>query len=67
MMRLDEVVKATGLSSVTIWRRERDGNFPKRRRLGPNAVGWRSDEIEAWIESLPVADVGNEIRDVRNV
>ncbi len=56
MMRLPEVVIATGLSGTTIWRREKDGQFPRRRRLGVNLVAWRSDEIEAWIEALPEAD-----------
>ena len=56
MMRLPEVVIATGLSGTTIWRREKDGEFPRRRRLGANIVAWRSDEIEAYIESLPMAD-----------
>ena len=56
MLRLPDVVEATGMSSTTIWRRERDGLFPKRRRLGSNLVAWRSDEIEAYIEGLPLAD-----------
>ena len=56
MMRLPEVVLATGLSGTTIWRREKDGKFPRRRRLGSTLVAWRSDEIEAWLEGLPLAD-----------
>ena len=56
MLRLPDVVEATGMSSTTIWRREKDGQFPRRRRLGANLVAWRSDEIEAYIESLPMAD-----------
>lgn len=56
MLRLPEVVKMTGFSQTTLWRRERDGQFPRRRRLGMNIVAWRSDEIEAWIEALPEAD-----------
>lgn len=56
MLRLPEVIDLTGLSQTTIWRRERQGQFPKRRRLGANLVAWRSDEVEEWIEGLPVAD-----------
>lgn len=56
MLRLPEVVKMTGLSQTTLWRRERAGQFPRRRRLGMNIVAWRSDEILAWIEALPEAD-----------
>lgn len=58
MMRLPVVEAVTGLSGTTIWRRERDGEFPRRRRLGAGVVAWRSDEIEAWIEALPAADEG---------
>ena len=56
ILRLPEVVEATGKSPTSIWRAEREGRFPRRRRIGPNAVGWRSDEIQAWIEARPLAD-----------
>ena len=55
MLRLPEVEAATGYSRTTIWRREQAGEFPKRRRIGPHLVGWRSDEIEEWIKARPVA------------
>lgn len=55
MLRLPEVVERTGLSQTTLWRRERDGEFPKRRRLGPNAVGWMESEVNEWFRGLPVA------------
>ncbi len=56
ILTLPEVEAATGYSRTTIWRREQAGEFPKRRRIGPHLVAWRSDEIEAWIETRPVAD-----------
>jgi len=56
LLRLPEVEAATGLSGTTIWRREKAGQFPRRRRVGPNIVAWRSDEISAWIRGRPVAD-----------
>ncbi len=56
ILRRAEVQRITGLSATTIWRRERDGAFPKRRRLGPRAVGWLASEVLAWAESrVPVA------------
>jgi prophage regulatory protein len=51
ILRKPEVVKAVGLSHVTIWRMERAGNFPKRLALGSKAVGWRLSDIEQWMES----------------
>ena len=56
LLRLPDVCEITGLSPTTVWRREKDGQFPRRRRLGANIVAWRSDEIAAWIEALPEVD-----------
>jgi prophage regulatory protein len=60
-LRLPEVEEVTGLSGTTIWRRERAGDFPSRRRLGPNAIGWLSYEIEEWIDSRPPADQAESV------
>lgn len=49
ILRMVEVTEKTGLSRWTIYRKEDTGEFPKRVRLGPNAVGWLEDEIEAWL------------------
>ena len=53
-IRLRDVEERTGLSDTTIWRYERAGNFPSRRRLGLNAVGWLDTEIDQWIKSRQV-------------
>jgi prophage regulatory protein len=50
-LRRSEVCEKTGLSYPTLWRYERAGNFPARRSLGPNSVGWLEHEINKWIES----------------
>lgn len=63
LLRLPEVEKITGLSQTTIWRREREGTFPRRRRVSGNVVAWRSDEIEAWIDGRPVAEPESEAAD----
>jgi prophage regulatory protein len=51
MLRIAAVEAITGLSAVTLWRMERDGQFPRRRRLFGSTVGWREDEVRAWVES----------------
>jgi prophage regulatory protein len=38
------------LSRVTIWRLERKGKFPAHIQLGEASVGWKSDEVLAWLE-----------------
>ena len=51
LLRKRAVADKTGLSGVSIDRREAAGEFPRRIRLGPNAVAWLEDEIEAWIDA----------------
>ena len=53
-IRKPEVRQIAGSSDSTIWRMEKRGQFPKRRQLGPNSVGWLLSEIEEWMESRPV-------------
>jgi len=43
----------TGLSDSTIRRLERQGLFPRRRRIGLRAVGWLSAEIDSWLSQRP--------------
>jgi len=51
IIRKKELLKAIGLSDVTIWRMERAGKFPRRIRLGGNSVGWYESEIIEWMEN----------------
>ena len=51
LIRSPELVKKVGLSRVTIWRMERNGQFPRRRRIGPGSVGWLEREVDEWIDS----------------
>ena len=54
ILRIPEVVKITGLSRTTIWRRVKSGDFPAPVRLGSLAtrsVGWRESQIKQWLDS----------------
>ncbi len=48
-----EVVDRTSLSSSTIWRRMKAGDFPMSVQLTPGKIGWHEEEIEQWLESRP--------------
>ena len=50
ILRKKDIRDKLGLSDVTIWKMERDGNFPKRINIGPNSVGWIESEVDQWIE-----------------
>jgi predicted DNA-binding transcriptional regulator AlpA len=53
ILRASDVTRLTGLSRTTLWRLERQGQFPTRIRLGLNSVGWRDEEVQHWVESRP--------------
>lgn len=51
ILREPEVAQKDGnLSRSTRWRLERDGRYPRRKKIGLNAVGWKESEIEEWIK-----------------
>ncbi len=53
LLRIQEVISVTGISRMTIYRLEKDGAFPSRRRLGKNSVAWLDDDISAWVAGRP--------------
>jgi prophage regulatory protein len=48
-MRLAEVLQVTGLGRNTVYRRMREGTFPKQIKIGPNSVAWRQSAIAQWM------------------
>ena len=59
IIRRPEVCQLTGLSNSTIYRLERLGRFPSRRRLSENSVGWVRAEVEDWISQRAKVDEQN--------
>lgn len=53
LLRVKQVVALTGLSRATIYRLERKGRFPTRRKLSLNSVAWRDSDVRAWMTSRP--------------
>ncbi|OZA17969.1 MAG: hypothetical protein B7Y02_02020 [Rhodobacterales bacterium 17-64-5] len=49
--RLPAVMEATGLSRSSIYAFEAQGTFPQSVRLGSRAVGWKDDDLRAWLDS----------------
>ncbi len=52
ILRWPQVAKLTNLSRTTIWRMEKEGTFPKRVKIGPHSVGWKSSDIQEWLKTL---------------
>lgn len=51
ILRTAKLQTYVGLSRTTIWRLEKNGQFPKRVRLGQNSVGWLKGDVDTWLES----------------
>jgi len=45
-----EVVNRTRLSTTTLWRKERAGDFPRAVQISKNRVAYDSDQVDAWIQ-----------------
>lgn len=57
---MKEVCGLTGFSRTHIYRLERVGKFPRRRRLGLAKIGFVRAEVHAWIENRPKPDLPAE-------
>jgi prophage regulatory protein len=51
VLRESDVARTTGLGRTTRYEMERRGEFPRRRQLTPNAIGWLESEILDWLGS----------------
>jgi prophage regulatory protein len=50
ILNLQQVIEKTSLSEPTIWRKERAGDFPTRRKISSRRVGWVEEEVDSWLE-----------------
>jgi len=48
--KLPQVKRLTPLSTSTIYRLMKKGDFPKQIKLSERSSGWILEEIEQWIE-----------------
>lgn len=56
IIRLQELKNLTGLSTTTIWRKEKENSFPKRRKISKRAVGWMQNEVVQWMNEQAATD-----------
>ena len=50
IIKLPEVVKLSSLSSASIYRLIKKGEFPKQIKLSERSSGWLLSEVEQWID-----------------
>jgi len=49
IFRIKTVCEITGLPKSTVYAKMLNGEFPRPVKLGRRAVGWKSEELKAWI------------------
>ena len=50
VIRLPQVISATGLARSTIYKKVANKEFPKPISIGVKSVGWLESDIQKWIE-----------------
>ena len=55
LLRRQQVEDLTGLSTSSLYRKMRSGDFPAPIDVGSGTVRWREDELAVWLESRPRA------------
>lgn len=53
MLNLKDLKVMLDMSEMTIYRLEKKGDFPARRKLTGKKVGWVAREVRDWITSRP--------------
>ncbi len=59
IVRLRTVRDRTGLSKTTIYRKIREGTFPRQVPVSAHGAGWYESDINRWIANPPGYRAGN--------
>jgi len=51
LIRKRTVLSRVGLGNTSIYKRIKEGTFPKPVPIGDRAVAWDSEAIDSWIEA----------------
>ena len=57
-----EVLVIANVSYPTLWSWMRQGKFPHSRGVGGKSM-WRSDEVDAWLDALPIRKLKGDALD----
>ena len=61
VIKLKKVIALTSLSSATIYRLVKNGEFPKQLKLAERSSGWLLEEINDWLESKSTLRNGGQL------
>jgi prophage regulatory protein len=54
LIRLPEVLQMVSVGKTTWYSMVKDNKAPAPKKLGPRSVAWNKQEIENWINELPL-------------
>jgi prophage regulatory protein len=52
LLKVDVVASFADVSRATVYRRVRDGSFPKPVRLSARCTRWRAGDVMAWLRAM---------------
>jgi len=55
LLKIDEVIRRTGVSKPAIYAKMTAGEFPHSVRIGGRAVAWPESRVQAWIDAAIAA------------
>ena len=50
-LRLSSVISRTGLSKAEIYRRMKNGRFPRNARISHKISVWKRSEVDKWMQA----------------
>ncbi len=50
-VRVSQLIKMIPVSKASIWRKVKDGTFPKPVKLGDRITAWRTEDVVSWLAS----------------
>jgi prophage regulatory protein len=55
IIRPSKLAEILSVSTVTVWRMEKRGELPPRKKISNRCVGWLESDIKKWLEERPNA------------
>ncbi|XWN36870.1 MAG: AlpA family phage regulatory protein [Balneola sp.] len=65
IIRPTELAEKLSLSTVTLWRMEKRGELPPRRKISKRVVGWLESDLKEWLQSRPTLDRNGSLDDIK--
>ena len=56
IIRPSELAEALSISTVTVWRMEKRGDLPPRRKISQGISGWLESDLIEWLKERPTVE-----------